>query len=80
MSTPPTGYSYVRFSSKKQEEGDSIRRQIEGTAAWAKRAGVHLDTSLKPDRGSAARTGTSAPCRNSSAWWKAAGSCPGAFW
>jgi DNA invertase Pin-like site-specific DNA recombinase len=52
-----TAYSYVRFSSKKQEEGDSIRRQVEGTAAWAGRNGVHLDTSLRPDRGISAFRG-----------------------
>jgi DNA invertase Pin-like site-specific DNA recombinase len=53
----PTAYSYVRFSSKKQEEGDSIRRQLELTSAWAKRNKVHLDTSLQPDRGISAFRG-----------------------
>jgi DNA invertase Pin-like site-specific DNA recombinase len=53
----PTAYSYVRFSSKKQEERYSIRRQAELTAAWAKRNKVHLDTSLRPDRGISAFRG-----------------------
>jgi DNA invertase Pin-like site-specific DNA recombinase len=48
--TTETAYSYIRFSSKKQEEGDSIRRQVEVTTEWAERRGVHLDTSLRHDR------------------------------
>lgn len=40
------GYSYIRFSSKKQELGDSLKRQTEATEAWAKRNGVRLDRSL----------------------------------
>ena len=55
--TTATAYSYLRFRSKKQEEGDSIRRQTERTAAWAKRQGVHLDTSLSIDRGVSAFRG-----------------------
>src|SRR5205085_598536 len=38
-------------------EGDSIRRQIELTSAWAKKSKVHLDTSLAPDRGISAFRG-----------------------
>lgn len=57
QSTGPIAYSYVRFSSKKQEEGDSIRRQVELTSAWAKRSKIHLDTSLAPDRGVSAFRG-----------------------
>src|SRR5262245_14751203 len=53
----PTAYSYIRFSSKKQEEGDSIRRQTELTADWARRNRMHLDTSLAPDRGLSAFRG-----------------------
>ena len=41
---PATAYSYVRFSSKKQEKGDSLRRQTDGTAkAFCQRQGLHLD-------------------------------------
>ena len=56
----PSAYSYVRFSSKKQEEGDSVRRQTDLTAAWAKRNKVYLDTSLSPDRGVSAFRGKNA--------------------
>jgi DNA invertase Pin-like site-specific DNA recombinase len=48
-------YSYIRFSSKRQEEGDSIRRQSSGAKGWAEankdKLNVTLDTSLKPDKG-----------------------------
>jgi DNA invertase Pin-like site-specific DNA recombinase len=39
-------YSYVRFSTPEQLKGDSLRRQLEGTAAWCEKNGVPLDTSL----------------------------------
>src|SRR6516164_8112228 len=39
-------YSYIRFSSPEQAEGDSLRRQTEKTAAWCEKNGYHLDTSL----------------------------------
>lgn len=39
-------YSYVRFSSSKQSEGDSLRRQAELRDAWLARNNVVLDTSL----------------------------------
>jgi DNA invertase Pin-like site-specific DNA recombinase len=50
-------FSYVRFSSKPQEQGDSIRRQIEGTRDWAKRNRIPLDNSLKIDKGISAFRG-----------------------
>ena len=28
------GYSYAQYSSPQQGDGDSIRRQTEGTQAW----------------------------------------------
>jgi DNA invertase Pin-like site-specific DNA recombinase len=68
--TAPTAYSYVRFSSKKQEEGDSVRRQVEDTTAWAARAGVHLDASLKPDRGISAFRGKNRDIGSLSAFLK----------
>ncbi len=41
-------YSYIRFSSKKQEQGDSVRRQVAMGAAWMKRHPKHtLDTTLR---------------------------------
>jgi DNA invertase Pin-like site-specific DNA recombinase len=39
------GYSYLRYSSTAQADGDSIRRQTALAAAWCKRNGVKLDTS-----------------------------------
>jgi DNA invertase Pin-like site-specific DNA recombinase len=40
-------YSYVRFSSKKQEQGDSVRRQIKAGDAWLSQNPQHtLETSL----------------------------------
>lgn len=41
-----TVISYIRFSSPKQEQGDSLRRQTALTAAWAKSNGYHLDDTL----------------------------------
>ena len=39
-------YSYIRFSSPEQAEGDSLRRQTAKTEAWCQRNGIQLDTSL----------------------------------
>jgi DNA invertase Pin-like site-specific DNA recombinase len=39
-------YSYVRFSSDKQAEGDSLRRQTELAEAYCKRRGWRLDDTL----------------------------------
>jgi DNA invertase Pin-like site-specific DNA recombinase len=39
-------YSYVRFSSKRQEQGDSLRRQTELAESYCRRRGWTLDTSL----------------------------------
>ena len=36
-------YSYIRFSSKAQASGDSLRRQTVDTAKWAARHGYELD-------------------------------------
>jgi DNA invertase Pin-like site-specific DNA recombinase len=44
--TDPLAYSYIRFSTPDQLKGDSLRRQLEGTAEWCKRNNVRLDTSL----------------------------------
>ena len=42
-------YSYVRFSSKKQEQGDSLRRQTEQADAWIARNGHTLaDSYIDP--------------------------------
>lgn len=44
-------YSYTRFSSEKQRNGDSVRRQIEAAEQWAKSEGrgMELDTSLRDE-------------------------------
>lgn len=44
--TAPLAYSYVRFSSPKQAEGDSLRRQATDAADWCARNNVRLDASL----------------------------------
>jgi DNA invertase Pin-like site-specific DNA recombinase len=40
-------YSYVRFSTRDQIKGDSLRRQTEAAAAWCKRNGVALQESYR---------------------------------
>jgi DNA invertase Pin-like site-specific DNA recombinase len=42
----PKVYSYIRFSSKAQATGDSLRRQTAQTLAWANRHGHVLDENL----------------------------------
>jgi len=43
----PTAYSYVRFSTPEQIKGDSLRRQLEMSARYAKENGLVLDDKLK---------------------------------
>src|SRR5262245_30574250 len=52
----PLAYSYLRFSSPQQAEGDSLRRQIEHRDKWlVAHPGIPLDTSLVlEDRGRSA--------------------------
>lgn len=40
-------YSYIRFSSPEQAQGDSLRRQISMAEDWAKERGLTLDSSLR---------------------------------
>lgn len=55
---PAVAYSYQRFSSPAQAEGDSIRRQTELRDAWLGRSGAVLDTSVTlRDEGKSAFTG-----------------------
>ena len=42
----PVAYSYIRFSTPQQNQGDSLRRQTELRNAWLARNGIELDTSL----------------------------------
>jgi len=54
----PKAYSYLRFSTPEQEEGDSIRRQISVTQAYAQELGLELDESLRfEDKGVSAFRG-----------------------
>jgi DNA invertase Pin-like site-specific DNA recombinase len=54
----PKAYSYKRFSTLAQAEGDSLRRQTAMAQAWADREGITLDTELKlTDEGVSAYTG-----------------------
>lgn len=39
-------YSYIRFSTPKQKEGDSERRQLQYAEAYARKHGLQLDDSL----------------------------------
>ncbi|MDP9559932.1 UNVERIFIED_ORG: DNA invertase Pin-like site-specific DNA recombinase [Rhizobium nepotum] len=40
-------YSYIRFSTPEQAQGDSLRRQTAKAEAWAKERGITLDNSLR---------------------------------
>lgn len=52
-------YSYLRFSTPEQLEGDSIRRQSAKTRAWCEKRGIPLDTTLTfQDLGRSAFTGS----------------------
>src|SRR5262249_51449206 len=42
----PTAYSYIRFSSAAQADGDSLRRQTERATAYCQRRQWKLDTKL----------------------------------
>lgn len=54
----PKAYSYRRFSTPQQEQGDSLRRQTSMAEDWAKRHGVELDGELAmTDRGVSAYSG-----------------------
>lgn len=59
--TMKRAYSYIRFSTTKQMDGDSLRRQTKKTAEYAHRKGFALDESLKlRDLGVSAFKGTNA--------------------
>jgi len=42
----PRAYSYSRFSSPEQSKGNSLVRQKDKAAAYAKAHGLELDTSV----------------------------------
>ena len=43
----PLCYSYVRFSSRRQEKGDSVRRQTEMAEKWASEHQLQIDDNLR---------------------------------
>ena len=53
----PTAISYIRFSSKPQEEGDSTRRQEKLTAAWVAANPDYELADIRYDRGLSASKG-----------------------
>jgi DNA invertase Pin-like site-specific DNA recombinase len=54
----PIAYSYIRFSTPQQELGDSERRQVEDSRAYAELNGFTLDESIGVDRGLSGFTGS----------------------
>lgn len=56
----PKAYSYIRFSSAKQEEGDSLRRQEKLANDYAREHQLDLDTSSYRDLGISAFKGKNA--------------------
>lgn len=57
MINAPHAYSYIRFSTKKQELGDSTRRQHELSVNYAKKHGLNLRPSTYHDLGVSAFRG-----------------------
>ncbi len=54
----PTAYSYVRFSTKKQAEGDSLRRQTDKARNWCEANGYTLSDQNYQDLGVSSFRGT----------------------
>ncbi|WP_300459908.1 recombinase family protein [Desulfobacula sp.] len=54
----PAAYSYIRFSSEKQSQGDSERSQIEAAHKYARKHDLTLDDSTYKDMGVSASHGT----------------------
>lgn len=67
----PKAYSYRRFSSKRQEGGDSLRRQIELAEQYAKDHGLTLDLLTFEDLGISAFKGRNVREGSLSAFLKA---------
>jgi DNA invertase Pin-like site-specific DNA recombinase len=70
-SGPAVVYSYVRFSSKKQAKGDSLRRQEEMTEAYCERRGWRLSEDTYEDLGVSAWKGKNALAGNLGEFLKA---------
>lgn len=52
----PKAYSYIRFSTPEQAQGDSLRRQIAKAEKWCAERGLTIDQSLR-DEGISAHRG-----------------------
>jgi len=79
----PKAYSYKRFSTPAQAQGDSLRRQTKMAQAWADREGVPLDTDLNlTDEGVSAYTGANRDVGNLGAFLRAVedGTVPRGSW
>jgi DNA invertase Pin-like site-specific DNA recombinase len=79
----PKAYSYKRFSTPAQAQGDSLRRQTAMAQAWADREGVPLDTELNlTDEGVSAYTGANRDVGNLGAFLRAVedGTVPKGSW
>lgn len=46
-----TAYSYIRFSTAAQREGDSVNRQIEASRDWCRQRGIELSDKTYEDLG-----------------------------
>lgn len=46
-----TAYSYIRFSTAAQQEGDSVNRQIAASRDWCKQRGIELSDKTYEDLG-----------------------------
>jgi DNA invertase Pin-like site-specific DNA recombinase len=46
ITPPPKCFSYIRFSTPEQSQGDSLRRQLEYATAFADKRGLRLDDTL----------------------------------
>lgn len=51
LEPPPMAYSYIRFSTERQELGDSLRRQVQMAEDYAKEHGLRLSTNSFRDLG-----------------------------
>lgn len=79
----PKAYSYKRFSTPAQAEGDSLRRQTKMAQEWSDRTGVPLDTDFNlTDAGVSAYTGANRDVGNLGAFLRAVedGTVPKGSW
>ncbi len=54
MNTPRRAYAYIRFSTIKQKEGDSLRRQLEACKSYCSENSIELDEREFKDFGKSA--------------------------